>query len=365
MTGDPTLEARRSTDQGRLVAEIEDFCRRAGIAESTFGKQAVNDGKFVNRLRIGHSVTARTAEAVRKFIAERQELQESKQDIGGSVHSVVGRREKKPAVARTRSFFSPARHAALLQYTNESGRIAERVFGEVDQLEPTPPALRMHYARLDDGRVLDTSLKYVHHRYPKVPIVIVARELDYSNTLKALLRFSDRLHEHQEMILVLTNLPTAAATRLGDADPALKTVAVQAEWLDFPIEGMDSFEMHSGMARIGVALQPYFRAMTHGDRKLQDRAVRYYVAVLYLKHMRFALDHLVPDGPADAPQFRSHRSLIPIVWQYLPSLRRNACSSLLSMHSRREGDCLRYMLMARIAHRNLSRVFGLISPPSP
>ena len=32
-----------------LIDEIEQFCQRAGIAESTFGRQVVNDGKFVGR----------------------------------------------------------------------------------------------------------------------------------------------------------------------------------------------------------------------------------------------------------------------------------------------------------------------------
>ena len=44
-------------DNQALINEIEQFCRHAGIAESTFGRQAVNDGKFVGRLRDGRGVT--------------------------------------------------------------------------------------------------------------------------------------------------------------------------------------------------------------------------------------------------------------------------------------------------------------------
>ena len=40
-------------DAVELLQEITDYCRSAGMAESTFGKLAVNDGKFVNRLRDG------------------------------------------------------------------------------------------------------------------------------------------------------------------------------------------------------------------------------------------------------------------------------------------------------------------------
>ena len=53
-----------------LLGEIEAFCRRTGIAESTFGRQAVNDGKLCVRLRNGKDVTLETAAKIRGFIEE-------------------------------------------------------------------------------------------------------------------------------------------------------------------------------------------------------------------------------------------------------------------------------------------------------
>src|ERR1700732_4463101 len=54
-----------------LLRDIAQYCRGAGIAESTFGRLAVNDGKLVNRLRLGGRVTTETAERVRAFIGGR------------------------------------------------------------------------------------------------------------------------------------------------------------------------------------------------------------------------------------------------------------------------------------------------------
>ena len=51
-----------------LLLEIEAYCRWRGIAESTFGRRAVNDGKFVGRLRAGKRVTTVTLERVRSFM---------------------------------------------------------------------------------------------------------------------------------------------------------------------------------------------------------------------------------------------------------------------------------------------------------
>ena len=40
-----------------LLRDIAEYCRGAGIAESTFGRLAVNDGKLVGRLRLGGRVS--------------------------------------------------------------------------------------------------------------------------------------------------------------------------------------------------------------------------------------------------------------------------------------------------------------------
>src|ERR1700749_3117510 len=51
-----------------LLTEISGFCRRVGMAESTFGRLAVNDGKLVSRLGFGGRVRDKTVERVRAFI---------------------------------------------------------------------------------------------------------------------------------------------------------------------------------------------------------------------------------------------------------------------------------------------------------
>lgn len=55
-----------------LLAEIDAFIAEASMAESTFGRLAVNDGKFVARLRGRGNITFATAEKVRSFIASRR-----------------------------------------------------------------------------------------------------------------------------------------------------------------------------------------------------------------------------------------------------------------------------------------------------
>lgn len=54
--------------QEKLLAEIEAFLRRCPMAETTFGAKAVNDGKFMGRLRSGANMTLGTIARVRAYI---------------------------------------------------------------------------------------------------------------------------------------------------------------------------------------------------------------------------------------------------------------------------------------------------------
>ena len=47
-----------------LVERIEAHCLTRGIAESTFGRLAVNDGKLVSRLRAGNTITLDTLKRI-------------------------------------------------------------------------------------------------------------------------------------------------------------------------------------------------------------------------------------------------------------------------------------------------------------
>src|SRR4029077_4702638 len=53
----------------QILQEISEFCCCGGLAESTFGRRAVNDGKLANRLRNGGRITTDTLERIRAFMA--------------------------------------------------------------------------------------------------------------------------------------------------------------------------------------------------------------------------------------------------------------------------------------------------------
>lgn len=58
--------------QDELLAEIETFLSTRKMAETTFGRVVVNDGKFVARLRSGANMTLATVERVREHIRQEE-----------------------------------------------------------------------------------------------------------------------------------------------------------------------------------------------------------------------------------------------------------------------------------------------------
>lgn len=55
-----------------LLTAIETFCAETGMAETTFGRKAANDGKFVARIRNGGRMWPETVERVEAYIKEQR-----------------------------------------------------------------------------------------------------------------------------------------------------------------------------------------------------------------------------------------------------------------------------------------------------
>lgn len=70
-SGHKPIKVRRMSTES-LLADIDAFLGRddVKITETTFGRLAVNDGKFVGRLRAGKSLTLNTFEKVQRFMRE-------------------------------------------------------------------------------------------------------------------------------------------------------------------------------------------------------------------------------------------------------------------------------------------------------
>lgn len=69
------------TEAQSFLAEIERFLVRTGMAPGTFGKHTASDGKLVDRLRRGGSVTLVTADRIRKYMAEYRQPEKERRRV--------------------------------------------------------------------------------------------------------------------------------------------------------------------------------------------------------------------------------------------------------------------------------------------
>ena len=207
----------------QLLSEIADYCRRVGMAESTFGRRAVNDGKLVSRLRIGGRVTMETVERVRTFMSEHRSIETrglvrlrssvgSLAGAGGAVTDQAGIQLAVPSgtkdEAKTNFRFYDNRQKYLLfvNTCSEKWVVAQRVGMELANIHPRPPAVRVFEAGVGDGTVLARVMRAMHQRYPTMPFYIVGKEISLEDVRLALDRMPDRFFEHPSTVLVMTNL---------------------------------------------------------------------------------------------------------------------------------------------------------------
>ena len=219
-----------------LLREIADYCRDVGIAESTFGRLAVNDGKLVGRMRQGGRVTTETADRLRAFMA-------SKPAATGPVNGRAVAAALSPVLLPTPSAgddqnfrFYDNRQKYLLFVTtcSEKWVVAQRIGLELANLHPRPPAVRIFDAGTGDGCVLARTRRAMDCRFPTMPCYVVGKEISLEDVRLALEKMPDRLYEHPATVLVITNMYYSEAPWLT---PQSVSAATSLVWHELPLLG--------------------------------------------------------------------------------------------------------------------------------
>ena len=209
---DSTFRIRRGSSNDVLLAEIVSFCQRVGMAESTFGRRAVNDGKFVPRLRFGGRVTTQTVDRVHAFIEDMRPRGDGRSSETMAVPlaraPIVG---ETNAETRFRFYDNRQKYLLFVSTCTEKQVVAQRIGMELDSVTPRPPALRVFDAGVGDGTVLMRVMRSMHDRFPTVPFYIVGKEISLEDVRLALEKMPDRFYEHPATMLVMTNMHYAEA----------------------------------------------------------------------------------------------------------------------------------------------------------
>jgi hypothetical protein len=288
-----------------ILQEISDYCRRAGLAESTFGRRAVNDGKLVSRLRDGGRITTVTLDRIRSFMhdavpGERGAIIERPmppRPINSiSVAPADPGREKDPQ-RNFRFFDNRQKYLLFVNTCGEKSVIANRVGMELGNIHPRPPALRIFDAGVGDATVLSRVMRAMHERFSTLPFYIVGKEISLEDVRLALDKMADRFFEHPSTVLVLTNMYYSEAPWLTTHS---REAASSMVWHELGLTGNSAFSFESQIS----ALQPFLadnwkaRVSPKSGNPVYERPV---VLVIYRQDHKFLLDNIIPRrGATDA-----------------------------------------------------------------
>jgi hypothetical protein len=298
-----------STNADRLLQEIDDYCRRSRVAESTFGRRAVNDGKLVQRLRMGGRITTETFDRIRSFISGQIAMSAAveQQDTTNShphahMASTMSHTQRAPALppapiaseeesSRSFRFFDNRQKYLLFVNTcSEKRVVAKRVSQELANIHPRPPAVRIFDAGVGDGTVLTRVMRSMHGRFPHMPFYVAGKEISLEDVRLTLDKMSDRFADHPATVFVLTNMYYAEAPWLTVKSQAAASSLI---WHDVPLRGNTAAEFEEQIGDLQPFLMENWRAgvSPKSGNPIYERPV---VLVLYREDHRFVLDRIVP-----------------------------------------------------------------------
>ena len=286
-----------SNDQ--LLTAVIEFCKEYKMAESTFGRKAVNDGKFVSRLRTGARVTPETFEKVKKFInssgnvksieIDNQNLHVLPKEDNVDDKNIFDEKSKSKK-KNFRFFDNRQKYLLFVSTCSEKEVISKRIGMELGHIKPKPPAIRIFDAGMGDGTVLAGVMREMHHRYPTMPFYISGKEISLEDVRICLSKMSDRLFEHPASVLVFTNLFYSEAPWLKPKSMASSNSMV---WKEVALQGGSSHEFAEQLNELRGFLDENWQA-GHSPKTGNPIYERPTVLIIYREDHKFLLSDVIP-----------------------------------------------------------------------
>ncbi|KAB2919605.1 MAG: hypothetical protein F9K29_04615 [Hyphomicrobiaceae bacterium] len=280
-----------------LLDSISEFCRRAGMAESTFGRRAVNDGKFVARLRDGARITPETLERVSAYLTTQGvEAPAAPPELIPLLRvSPSPIAAAKPAAAQDRArnfrfFDNRQKYLLFVNTCSEKDVVARRVGMELAHVHPRPPALRVFDAGMGDGTVLTRVMREMHRRFPTLPFYVVGKEISLEDARLSLDKMADRFYEHPATVLVVTNMYYTEAPWLA---PKALSAATSLVWHEVALTGTTASEFSEQINALEPFLGRVWQAR-HSAKTGNPIYERPAALVIYRDDFRFLLDDVIP-----------------------------------------------------------------------
>jgi hypothetical protein len=265
------------------------------MAESTFGRRAVNDGKFVARLRDGARITPETLTRVSTYMASRgatapEAPRELMQLLRVAPRPAASAPHEGAPSRNFRFFDNRQKYLLFVNTCSEKEVIARRVGMELANIHPRPPAVRVFDAGMGDGTVLTRVMREMHRRFSTVPFYFVGKEISLEDVRLSLAKMADRFFEHPATVLVVTNMYYSEAPWLT---PKALAAATSLLWHEAALTGTTAHDFIEQIA----ALEPFLsknwqaRHSAASGNPVYERPV---ALVLYREDFRFLLNDVIP-----------------------------------------------------------------------
>jgi hypothetical protein len=185
--------------------------------------------------------------------------------------------------------------------TSEKPVVAARVGRELEHLKPQPPALRIYDAGTGNGQVMSHVLRHLHHRFPHVPFCIVGKEISMEDTRLTLSTLPDRLAEHPQTVVVLTNMSYVESPELFPRSPEHQA---NLNWHEIGLDGTSAHEFVQQIEDLDDLLQNDWKTTTSPKTGNPVYAAPS-VLILYRKDHEFVLSDVIPRNTG-APQHHGY-----------------------------------------------------------
>jgi SAM-dependent methyltransferase len=182
---------------------------------------------------------------------------------------------------------------------SEKWMVAERTAKELALLAPSPPALRFFDAGMGDGTVLSRVMRAMHAQFPRVPFYVAGKEISLEDVRLTLDKMPDRLFEHPEAVLAITNISYSEAPWLVPSKPEARARMV---WKTVPLKGNTT----AGFEQQMLELQPLLAAnwRTRVSEKTGSLVPETPTTlILYREDHAFLLDSVIPKRDAACADF--------------------------------------------------------------
>lgn len=187
-----------------------------------------------------------------------------------------------------RFFDNREKYLLFVTTTSEKTVVAHRIGQELSHLKPKPPALRLFDAGMGDGSVLAHVLRELHCAFPTVPQLIVGKEISLEDVRLTLSKLADRLAEHPQTVVVLTNMFYSEAPWLTP-----KRQKDKIKWWDLPLQGSTAHDFNEQLESLENVLNEGWQTKS-SPKTGNPIYVNPSVMVLYRSDHAFALNSVIP-----------------------------------------------------------------------